>query len=289
MKILLAVVVPTVTLGATHTKAELVSKKMLGSTEETKIEPNKVNNMSFLSRTLIEECVCEAATFSTSSCAYYEIQDCYVYCKADFACEYATIWDSTVFCLDDYSCYGAAFTNSTVECSAPSSCNGKFVRSIVNCDVDTSCDYAEFSASAIACPSVSQYYRYTYDQCSCCDGVGCPDGMQVCSVNGTYSEDFCSSQSFGTTCAAFGNPICEGMPGYSIPTQVTPTEGDPSPEGPSPTYATQGYPTTTFPTTGSGTNLLVVLVPVLVAAIGFATAWVQRKRIVNVYHHYRSK
>lgn len=52
MKMLVAIVVSVVLVGAAHAKVELVSKKMLRSTEETKIDPNQVSNMSFLSRTL---------------------------------------------------------------------------------------------------------------------------------------------------------------------------------------------------------------------------------------------
>lgn len=111
--------------------------------------------------------------------------------------------------------------------------------------------------------------------------------MQNCYVNGAPSEEFCSSQSGGITCAASGNPVCRGMPGSPTPTQET--EGPPTPslqEDP-PTFT---FPTAT-PTTGTEKTLLesaIPYIPVAVGVIGLATAWVQRKKIIHVFHHNRS-
>jgi hypothetical protein len=97
--------------------------------------------------------------------------------------------------------------------------------------------------------------------------------MPNCFVNDAPSEEFCSRQSGGITCAALGNPVCQGMSGSPAPL--------PQEQG--------GAPTSTFPTPspseGSSTNLLEIVLPSVVGGLfGLVIAWVQKDNIVNVYH-----
>jgi len=287
---LLAFVVSAVLLGAAQPKAEHLSPTRLRAAKETKIDPNNATT-SFVSRTLLEcnlgEGIVECETTSRS-CANYEIKGC------------------SVFCMDGYACEGARIEDSSVECSEYNSCdNAKIYRSFVYCAKGSSCFRAEFHANVISCGDVFQSCAFAdYDLCSCCDGDGCQNGISKCTVNGAPSEEFCSSQSVGITCAALGNPMCVGMPGYENPTSSQETEGastsapqetnGTSPQetegtstGASP-QETDGTPTTSGqdPSTDKAAPPLEIIIPVVVAVVGafgaIVTALIKRRQIIEI-------
>lgn len=134
------------------------------------------------------------------SCVGMEISQCNnVLCQN--ACSNSIITDSNVECVRDSSCEEATFRQSTVKCSEVSS---------------TNCRRAEFYSSAAFCDHSSGWGSYRscggaqFNQCSCCEGVGCPSGATRCYRDEDSSDPsaFCASEVSGRTCKEWGNPIC---------------------------------------------------------------------------------
>lgn len=236
---------------------------------------------------------------TSRSCYNFEIESCTIYCIDNGSCEGANIKNSSVFCQSSWSCTGATIADSNVECSDYSSCDGaKILRSSVHCASESGCANTAFTACEISCGDDFQSCAFAEfnDQCSCSDNADYWMSVVQCTVNGAPSEEFCSTQSAGVTCATLGNPICSGMPGYPAPTTET---SEPvgtmapaaSPHLTEPTFNSQSDEATqeSEPPLDSGkaeTNIVAIIVPVVVAVIGLVAAVVNRKKIVHVYNHH---
>jgi hypothetical protein len=212
--------------------AQAKNKLALRKTKKSSKFTNKANIPMFVSREL-QACSlgegsieCDAAS---AICQGGVINNCEpVYCVDDYSCDAATITNSKLFCQSSYSCTEAYIKDSNVVCSDWYSCNSATIRrSFVYCASENSCT-AKLSSVALSCGSEfnSCAFNNYDDQCSCCDGAGCPSELQKCRINNAPNAEFCSSESSGITCAALGNPICEGMPGYptSEDTDQDPTD-----------------------------------------------------------------
>lgn len=220
------------------------------------------------------------------SCSEYEIEHCQpVYCINSYACHAATILDSSVFCQEGRSCESATITDSSVTCATTYSCyEANIFRSNLVCgDALNSCQFAKLSAVALTCNGGFQSCEWmTFnDQCSCCDGSACPDELDRCTVNGAPSEEFCSKQSNGVTCAALGNPICSDMPTYTPPQasptptpavsspQNSPTSASPQDPAPTPLLSSTSTEPPTPTSTGLDTSAIAGIAVALIA--GFCT------------------
>ena len=133
------------------------------------------------------------------SCVGMEINQCSnVLCQD--ACDNAKISESNVVCVRDNSCTGATFRKSNVQCTVDSLKN---------------CRNTKFYTSAATCESASGWYydgchEAQFNQCSCCEGPGCPSDVPRCYDDDTSSDTsaFCASELSGRTCKEWGNPIC---------------------------------------------------------------------------------
>lgn len=152
------------------------------------------------------------------SCVGMEINQCNnVLCQD--ACENSKINDSNVVCVRDSSCEGATFRKSNVQCTADSSSN---------------CRRAKFKSSVAFCDHSSGWGTYRscngaqFNQCSCCEGVGCPRGAPRCYDEDNSPDAFCASELSGRTCKEWGNPICntDGVQATNLP-EITLSENVP--------------------------------------------------------------
>lgn len=114
------------------------------------------------------------------------------------------------------ACSSMNGVNSRVVCSnargEPSCPSSSFTSSRVHC-YGTSCENNAFVASAVFCDTYS-CIGTKLDGCSCCEGNGCPDGVNNCATVDLSS--FCS------TCAS--NPNCFNVTNVSpVPATATPT------------------------------------------------------------------
>lgn len=133
-------------------------------------------------------------------CIEKEISECNnVLCQD--ACTNSKISESNVVCVRDNACAGATFRKSNIQCTVDSS---------------TNCRGAKFYSSAAFCDHSSGWGTYRscngaqFNQCSCCEGVGCPSGATRCywDENSSDPSAFCASELSGRTCKEWGNPIC---------------------------------------------------------------------------------
>jgi len=155
------------------------------------------------------------------------------------------------------------------------------------CGEGWACAGAKLTASALSCPDPTYDYFQDVeykDQCTCSDEFESPK----CTVGGAPSEEFCSSESAGVTCATLGNPICSGMPGYDNPTESDSAATSTSePEG-STANSQATSPATSPPTSTTKVPIVAIVIPVVVAVIGLIAAVVNRKKIVHVVNHYKA-
>ena len=280
-----------------------------------------LHHMHFLSRklqtcTLNEDIVyCD----TTRSCANLELQGCIVYCMDDSSCAGATIKNSSVFCEVGGSCSSATILDANVECAVDNSCRDAVMRrTFVLCNSQYACDNTVFASSVLtATDSAWTWSNFVFnDQCTCSDAYE-DDPSWLCTIGGAPSEEFCSLESAGLTCATLGNPICSGVPGYSTPTPSDPAPAPSEPEGntpapsPLPVVPAESELTTDSPSpvessepegnypasplvAGSTPNdttqppIVAIVVPVVVALIGLVGVVLTRKQIVHVYDHYRA-
>jgi len=209
-------------LGSAQSRAAKPPLLFRGKSNNRNMDSNKVAS-PFFPRNLQECNLGEGAVeceTSSQSCVDYEIQGCSpVYCMNYGACDGAKFQDSAVFCKED-SCKYALMKDSSVSCSGSYTCDSANIyRSKVQCTGDSlfgHCKSVNFEASAVVCMYSRSCETATFDVCSCCDDGPeyCPNRVPKCQANGAPSEAFCLSQSNGITCAALGNPACEGVPGY---------------------------------------------------------------------------
>jgi hypothetical protein len=134
-------------------------------------------------------------------------------------CCQASFSNSLVDC-NAGACVNANFTDTTVQCFATvgdGSCDGASAyRSMVNCTqryavftslAEVVCSQIDFYASSAQC-NYGACTNPWFFRCSCCDGLGCPEGVPSCTA---LPVDFCSTLYIGRTCKDWGNPVCNDV------------------------------------------------------------------------------
>jgi Bacterial Ig domain len=159
------------------------------------------------------EGACRQALFSGASV----LCDNKDYFGTEVTCDEIVAANSAVSC-EAGACLNAKFTDSTVTCQktrgGPSCLTSSMTRSTVTC-LDESCTTTTFAASAVTCDYFDSCKEATFDNCTCCDGYGCPDGIVSCQGD---LVTLCAS------CAGHGHPLCGEMNGInSVPMQTPPS------------------------------------------------------------------
>ena len=143
-------------------------------------------------------------------------------------CEGTPVESCTVDCID--ACQFTSFTDSTVHCTQAAACSGSsFFTSAVICGTTgNSCDGANFIASTVTCAGGAScnFLTTSFDECSCCTGAICVEGVLNCEQD---QEELCGrvSGSTGRPCA---NPVCAPLPPAApvAPPMAAPTEAPPT-------------------------------------------------------------
>ena len=188
----------------------------------------------------------EVVICRSGDCASTQFDDASVYCDnkdnaaSTRVCQSATFSNSLVYC-EAGACQTSSFTNTVVTLvSSSSGDDSTFTRSSVACSGD-SCDRARFISSEASCPSFDSCDNASFDECSCCDGTGCPSTAPSCSSD---VATFCSRTLAGQQCSQLGNPVCGDLGSPTAPVD-TPTSNPASapPPGPLPTTRPVSAPT----------------------------------------------
>ena len=188
------------------------------------------------------------------SCASSSFTEVSVFCnnKASAAvpatCESTVFQNSLVYCIAG-ACRNSDFDTAGVVCvegggDSDSCASSSFHQSKVGC-YDSCCGSSVFEASEVICDGFLSCLSATFDDCSCCDGNGCPDELPSC---GADPVTFCSGREInGLSCAALGNPICNGLSGPTILPAAPATPNPPSPQPPTETTSAPQLAVTTIP------------------------------------------
>ena len=145
-------------------------------------------------------------------------------------CESTAFQNSLVYCIAG-ACRNSDFDSVDVVCvegrgDSDSCASSTFHQSKVGC-YDSGCDSSVFESSEVICDGYVSCASATFDDCSCCDGNGCPSEIPSCTVD---SVSFCSGREInGVTCTALGNPICKGLGGPTMLPVATPNPPTPRP------------------------------------------------------------
>ena len=168
-------------------------------------------------------------------------------------CESTVFQNSLVYCIAG-ACRNSDFDGSDVSCvegrgDSDSCASSTFHQSKVEC-YDSGCGSSVFEASAVICDGYSSCDSATFDDCSCCDGTPCPDEIPSCTDD---PVGFCSGREInGLTCAALGNPICNGLGGQTSLPAAPATPNPPASQPPTKSTGTPEMAVTTAP--ASSTN-----------------------------------
>ena len=180
-------------------------------------------------------------------------------------CESTAFQNSLVYCIAG-ACRNSDFDSVDVVCvegrgDSDSCASSTFHQSKVGC-YDSGCDSSVFESSEVICDGYVSCASATFDDCSCCDGNGCPSEIPSCTVD---SVSFCSGREMnGVTCAALGNPICKGLGGPTMLPVATPNPPTPRPPAEttsSPALVVTPVPASPIrlPTEATGAPALVVM------------------------------
>ena len=166
-----------------------------------------------------------SVTCLDGACQYMTLQDSTAQCNGYPSCSRSHVEKSETLCING-GCYEADIQNSIVDCFHGSCKGANVAHSNVTC-FESSCEEADiaesyiecngtcptsFSRSVVTCAEHEDCTDASFKECSCCDGLGCPevdiDGnvLQSCTVD---INSFCSTNVDGKTCQEWGNPVCQ--------------------------------------------------------------------------------
>ena len=159
-----------------------------------------------------ERVVCEGLSLSSKTCDNATFRNSTAACLFNSCGESSLFEESSVECFGR-SCEKSRFSNSNVTCGGLWSCEvAEFVGSNVRCDGFEACGGITVQTSAVTCIHERSCEdsgifgdSVLFDECSCCEGSGCPSQTQSCVGDPPV---FCSLVVNGRTCAQRRNPIC---------------------------------------------------------------------------------